>query len=69
MSITTHKVTGMSCDHCINAVTQEVTAIDGVTAVAVDLSAGEVTVTSNTELDAAAFAAAIDEAGFEVATQ
>lgn len=69
MSITTHKVIGMSCDHCVNAVTQEVTAIDGVTAVSVDLSAGEVAVTSDSELDLAEFAAAIDEAGFEVATQ
>ncbi len=69
MSITTHKVIGMTCDHCVNAVTHEVTAIDGVTAVSVDLSAGEVAVTSDSELDMAEFAAAIDEAGFEVATQ
>ncbi len=69
MSITTHKVIGMTCDHCVNAVTQEVTAIDGVTAVSVDLSAGEVAVTSDSELDMAEFAAAIDEAGFEVATR
>ncbi len=66
MSVTTQKVIGMSCDHCINAVTQEVTAIDGVTAVDVNLDAGEVTVTSDADLDLAAFAAAIDEAGFEV---
>jgi copper chaperone CopZ len=56
----------MSCDHCVNAVTSEVSAIDGVTSVDVDLDGGLVTVTSETELDDAAFAEAIDEAGFEV---
>jgi len=63
---TTRQVIGMSCDHCINAVKSEVGAIDGVTAVEVDLAGGQVTVTSDTEFDATAFADAIDEAGFEV---
>ena len=65
---TTRPVVGMSCDHCVNAVKSEVGAVEGVTAVEVDLAGGLVTVTSATELDDTAFAAAIDEAGFEIGT-
>lgn len=63
---TTRPVVGMSCDHCVNSVKSEVGSIAGVTAVEVDLEGGLVTVTSDTEIDDAAFAEAIDEAGFEV---
>ncbi len=62
----THPVVGMSCGHCVNAVTEEVTKITGVTGVDVDLEAATVTVASDAPLDEQAFAAAIDEAGFEV---
>jgi len=66
-TVSTLKVTGMTCAHCVTAVTSELTAVPGVTAVEVDLQAGaisRVTVTSNTELDPTAVAAAIDEAGY-----
>jgi len=65
---TTYAVEGMSCEHCVNAVTTEVRGLAGVTNVAVDLSDGLVTVTSAGPPDDAAVAAAIDEAGYELRT-
>jgi copper chaperone len=59
-------VTGMVCEHCVSAVTQEVGGIDGVTDVQVDLTTGRVRVTSSRPLDAAAVRAAVDEAGYEI---
>ena len=68
-TISTLKVTGMTCAHCVSAVAAELTALPGVTAVEIDLQAGAVTpvtITSDAELDPAAVAAAIDEAGYEL---
>jgi copper chaperone len=64
---TTITVTGMTCDHCVRAVRDEVSAIQGVTNVEVDLASGRVTIEAATELDPAAVAAVVDEAGYEVA--
>jgi copper chaperone CopZ len=63
---TTYAVRGMTCGHCAAAVTAELTAIDGVHDVAVDLAAGDVTVRSDAPLDLEAVRAAIDEAGYEL---
>jgi copper chaperone len=63
----TYTVTGMTCAHCVAAVTDELSALDGVDAVSVDLVAGgdsTVTVSSQSPLDAAAVAEAVDEAGY-----
>lgn len=62
----TFQVQGMSCGHCVNSVQSEVSAIDGVTAVDVDLTTGQVTVTSDTPIDTNAVTAAVEEAGYEV---
>ncbi|MFD4294351.1 heavy-metal-associated domain-containing protein [Rhodococcus sp. NPDC058505] len=62
-----YTVTGMTCQHCVASVTEEVSEIAGVTAVAVDLDSGRVDVTSETPLDRAAVAAAVEEAGYELA--
>lgn len=62
----TFQVQGMSCGHCVNSVQSEVSAIDGVTAVDVDLASGQVTVTSDEPIDAVAVTAAVEEAGYEV---
>jgi copper chaperone len=59
-------ITGMTCQHCVSAVTQEVCGIDGVTDVEVDLDTGRLRVTSTGPLDAAAIRAAVDEAGYEI---
>ncbi len=68
MSTTVWTVTGMTCGHCVKAVTEEVAAIPGVTDVAVDLASGKVTVTADTDPDAATVAAAVDEAGYTLVT-
>jgi copper chaperone len=66
-TVSEYTVTGMVCEHCVNAVTEELGAIQGVTDVHVDLAAGRVRITSNGPLDSAAVRAAIDEAGYELA--
>lgn len=61
-----YRVTGMTCGHCVNAVTEELTGIPGVTQVDVDLDvagASKVTVTADQALTDEAVAAALDEAG------
>jgi len=66
MTTTTYAVTGMSCEHCVKAVTTELGALDGVSAVTVDLVAGgssRVTVASDRQLPEGAVIAALDEAG------
>jgi len=65
---TTLNVVGMTCGHCVKAVTDELSAIDGVNAVQVDLDNGRVEVDSDGPLDPAVIAEAIDEAGFELAS-
>ncbi len=66
MTTQTYSVTGMTCGHCVHAVTSELKAIDGVSDVDVDLVAGAtstVTVTSAAPLERDDVAAALDEAG------
>jgi copper chaperone len=67
MSTTTYTVTGMTCGHCVTSVTEEVSQVPGVTAVDVDLASGGLTVISEAPVDEAAIAAAVEEAGYEVA--
>jgi copper chaperone len=64
----TFHVVGMTCGHCVTAVTEEVGAIAGVTDVAVDLASGRVTVDGAREVTTAELAAAVDEAGYELAS-
>jgi copper ion binding protein len=63
----TYTVTGMSCQHCVDAVTAEVGRIGGVEQVQVDLPTGAVTVTSTAPLDLDAVRRALDEAGYDLA--
>jgi copper chaperone len=65
-STSTYTVVGMTCGHCVQAVTQEVSKIDGVTSVDVDLASGRVTVEADRPVDDAAVEAAVDEAGYDV---
>ncbi len=67
MTTATYTVTGMTCGHCVSAVTEEVTQVPGVTAVDVDLASGRLTVTSDAPVDDDAVRAAVDEAGYDVA--
>ena len=62
----TYQVTGMTCGHCVRAVTEELARLDGVREVSVELvpeGSSAVTVTSDGPLPADAVAAALDEAG------
>jgi len=66
MTTTTYKVTGMTCEHCVNAVTSEVGALDGVSAVQVQLvpnGVSTVTVSSAAPIPDPEVTAALDEAG------
>ncbi|MFE6615823.1 heavy-metal-associated domain-containing protein [Amycolatopsis sp. NPDC057786] len=65
-STSTYTVTGMTCDHCVRSVTEEVGKIAGVTDVRVDLPTGAVTVTSSQEPEVAEVRAAVEEAGYEL---
>ncbi len=66
MTTATYRVTGMTCDHCVRAVTEEVSKLTGVSNVAVDLPSGTVTISSDSPLDEASVKAAINEAGYEL---
>lgn len=63
----TYRVVGLTCDHCVRAVIGEVSAIAGVRRVGVDLSSGILTVASEQPLAPADVAAAVDEAGYQLA--
>ncbi len=66
MTTTSYKVTGMTCQHCANAVTSELGRLDGVSAVTVDLvpdGISLVTVTSAQPVADDTVSAALDEAG------
>ena len=60
MAESTFTVTGMTCGHCVASVTEEVTKIDGVTGVDVDLPTGAVKVTSDAPVAEADVRAAVD---------
>lgn len=63
-------VTGMTCSHCVSSVTEELSALDGVEDVSVELAPGgdsRVTVTTSRPLADDEVRAAIDEAGYALA--
>ncbi len=67
MSQSTYTVAGMTCEHCVASVTEEIGELDGVSAVAVELSTGAVTVTSAQPLDVSDVRGAVEEAGYKLA--
>lgn len=67
MATATYTVTGMTCGHCVQSVTEEVSEVHGVTDVAVDLPTGKVTVTSEQPVPEDRIRAAVTEAGYELA--
>lgn len=67
MAEMTYTVTGMTCEHCVRSVTEELSEIEGVFDVAVNLATGAVTVTSSEPVPENDVRAAVEEAGYEVA--
>jgi len=68
MAVTnTYTVSGMTCSHCVQAVTGELSSLPGVGDVTIDLASGAVTVTSDVPLTDDQVRAAVDEAGYELA--
>ncbi len=70
MSTQTFSVVGMTCDHCVAAVTEEVGRVPGVRGVTVELVPGAVstvTITSDLPVGEDDIRAAIDEAGYDLA--
>ena len=65
-STATFTVSGMTCEHCVASVSEEVLEIAGVTVVDVDLPTGRLTVTSDQPVSEAEVASAVDEAGYRV---
>lgn len=63
---TAYTVTGMTCGHCVQSVTGELTKVAGVRDVRVDLPSGVVTVTSDAALPVDDVRSAVDEAGYEL---
>ncbi len=64
------RVLGMTCDHCVHSVRTELLGIDGVTSVDVDLVPGAasiVHIATDREIEPSLVAAAIDEAGYDIA--
>jgi copper chaperone len=62
---TTYGIDGMTCEHCVRSVTEEVGAVPGVEGVEVDLASGRMVVRGD-GVDDAAVRAAVDEAGYAV---
>lgn len=66
MTESTYTVNGMTCGHCVSSVTEEISQIEGVQKVDVDLASGKVTVTSGQPVADADVRAAVTEAGYEL---
>jgi copper chaperone len=66
MMVRTYSVPGISCDHCKSAIERELSALEGATTVTVDVAAKTVRVEGDATDEAVR--AAIDEAGYEVAS-
>ncbi len=66
LSQSTYTVQGMTCGHCVSSVTEEVSEIDGVQGVDVDLASGLVTVTSDRDIAEEDVRAAVVEAGYQL---
>ena len=61
------KIIGMSCNHCVMAVTKALSAIEGIQNVKVDLNSGEATFDEMKPVDVAVVRERIKKAGYEVA--
>jgi copper chaperone len=60
-------IKGMSCQHCVMAVTKALNGIDGITDVKVNLESGKATFVETKSVDLETITAAIRKAGYDVA--
>jgi copper chaperone len=60
------KIKGMSCQHCVMAVTKALSAIDGIKDVKVDLKSGQASYDETKPVDSKVIADAVKKAGYEV---
>jgi len=67
MSLSVITVTGMTCEHCENAVRAEISVIPGVSQVDVDVASGEVKILAEPAPELADLRAAVEEAGYQLA--
>lgn len=63
----TLKIEGMRCDGCVAAVRRVLSAVDGVTAVNVDLDKGEAVIAAAAPIDEGRLVAAVEDAGYRAA--
>jgi copper chaperone len=64
------RVAGMTCDHCVNAVTEELSKISGVTGVSIELNTDAptpVNIVADIDISDAEITAAVEEAGYTIA--
>lgn len=66
-TIQTYTVTGMTCEHCVASVSEEVQEISGVEEVQVVLETGSLTITSSESIDDADVQTAVESAGYQLA--
>ncbi len=64
--ITTYAIAGMTCDHCVRAVTSELMALPSVVSVTVNLESGNADVDSTAALELSLVESAVEEAGYEL---
>jgi len=68
-TITTLQVDGMTCEHCVASVTEELLEVDGVDSVEVDLNPGgasTVSIATSAPVEPESLRAAVDEAGYQL---
>jgi copper chaperone len=66
MQVTTIKIQGMSCEHCVAAVTKALDEVEGLCNCQVDLSTGEVKFEEEKPVDMNAVIEAVEKAGYRV---
>ncbi|GAA2019754.1 heavy-metal-associated domain-containing protein [Pseudokineococcus marinus] len=67
MRTATYTVTGMTCEHCVRSVTEEVGEVPGVSGVDVDLASGRLVVTAGDDVTDGMIGDAVTEAGYALA--
>ncbi len=71
MTTQTYRVAGMTCDHCVAAIDEEMRKVAGVRDVVIELAPGDVTtvtITSDAPLPLDDVREAVDEAGYDLVT-